>query len=254
MLNYRALISFLSIFCLTIFSTIVSKEESLSLRNNLTRAQTGDFIVAAQSKTYTLLHIYAKDEKSLIIEEVTVPASKIEREGFSWREWISKGAPNHTCWILYTVISATGEIQDAYSLSAYGWHSISLEDAFLPTLLNLRFQPMPDAGRKKVGDPLSEGGTGGKKIWHPQMVVDGKIIKGVLFNAWKTHWPKDRTPLSDKIIEVYFPQDQEKYPSYFPFWIQVTGAVGKADLRVVDSGIGLKSPVTAPGMKKQQNF
>lgn len=226
-------------------------DSTLSLRDNLSRGNPGDFIVAAQNKAYTLLLIKTKTPEALTIEEITVPASRIVRQNFSWRDWVSKGAPYHTSWVLYSVELGNGRMRESYALSQNSWYQTAMPESFLPTLLNLRFTLVSDKERKKVGDPLSEGGTGGRKLWQPPMVVDGKVIPGVAFNVWRTTWPHDNSPLADKIIEVYLPQDSAKYPSYFPYWMQAAGVVGKADLRVIDSGVGLKSPAPiAPNQLK----
>lgn len=232
-------------------TAVYGEPQILSLRNNLASGRPGDFIVAVQNKAYTLLHIQSKGEDSLTIEEITVPSSRISRENFSWRNWVMSGAPFHTAWMSYTVKLSTGEMRDSYALTQGNWFSVNLSDAFLPTLLNLRFVPISDKERKKVGNPMKGGGDI-KKIWQPPMVVDGQQIQGVLFTAWRARWPRDRTPLSDKIIEIYLPQDNEKYPSYFPYWIQAAGAIGKADLRVIDSGSGLVSP--APPLPGKRQF
>ena len=44
-----------------------------------------------------------------------------------------------------------------------------------------------------------------RPLWQPRMVIDGKPIQGVLFDAWKTDWPRDGSDLSNKTIEVYLP-------------------------------------------------
>lgn len=238
------------VFLLCVTSSLMaafpdSQGQGLSLRNNLGSGRPGDFIVTAQNKAYTLFHINSRSEDSLTVEEITVPASRINRNGFAWRDWVKNGAPNHTCWMIYTVRLSTGEIKESYALTQGNWYPINLSDTFLPTLLNLRFTQLSDKERKKVGHPLKDGGDGGKKIWQPPMIVDGQQVAGVLFNAWRARWPRDNTPLSDKIIEVYLPQDTGKYPAYFPYWLQAAGVIGKADIRVIDSGSGLVTSAPA---------
>ena len=48
------------------------------------------------------------------------------------------------------------------------------------------------------------------------------------------------------MIEVYVPHESNKYPAYFPYWLQISGMVGKAKVRIVDSGSQLASPARAP--------
>lgn len=251
MLSYLILRFVVGLMCLTTALT-ATQMPSLSLRNNLALGRPGDYIVAAQNKAYTVLHIYSKSEDNLTVEEITVPSTRIPKNNFSWKDWVRKGAPYHTCWMMYTVRLSTGDIRESYSFSQGSWYPASLADTFLPTLLNLHFTLISDKERKKIGHPLKDGGDGGKRIWQPPMVIDGQQIPNVQFHAWRARWPKDSTPLSEKVIEVYLPKESDKYASYFPYWLQAAGVIGKADLRVIDSGAGLVSPVPPlPGRKGQ---
>lgn len=219
----------------------------LLLRDNLKRAQKGDFIVTAQSKAYTVFHISDKAEDILTIEEITVPTGKIPQNNFSWKEWVRQGAPHQTNWILYKVRLASGEILESYSVSKKMWMEMAQVDNFLPTLLNLKLTLIPEQERKKVGpQPSGGGGPDFRKVWQPKMVLNGTTIPGVKFQAWRTHWPKDNSELSGKTIEVYIPEESDKYPSYFPYWLQIKGNVGAATLRIVDSGNGMASPGRMP--------
>ena len=47
------------------------------------------------------------------------------------------------------------------------------------------------------------------------------------------------------MIDLFLPSDPEHALSYFPAWLEVAGALGRAQLRIVDSGKGLVSPQTA---------
>ena len=222
-------------------------EASLLLRDNLKRAQAGDFIVTFQSKAYTLFHIYGKSGDILTVEEITIPQGKVSRDNFAWKEWVRQGAPNHTNWILYNVQLATGATSNCFSISKNGWYDMSQRDSFLPTLLNLQFAPIPLDERKKVGPPPHGDGPDFRKVWNPKMMVNGVVVPGVKFDALLTHWPKDGSELSGKAIEVYIPQEGDKYPSYFPYWLQIKGSVGgAATLRIIDSGTGLSSPAKLP--------
>ena len=74
------------------------------------------------------------------------------------------------------------------------------------------------------------------------MIVEGQVVPGVEFNAWRTRWIKDDSELSGKVIDIYLPKDADKHLSYFPYWLQISGVVGKAKVRIIDSGLGLRSP------------
>jgi hypothetical protein len=238
------LASFLLLNCLNPFWV----DASLSLRENMRKANKGDFIVTAQNKNYTLLHIYDKKGDLLTLEEITVPAQRIKPK-LVWREWVQQRAPGHTSWILYNINLTNGQIQDCFSISKKCWMNISEGENFMAALLNLQFTPIPLNERRKVGPVVDHTGLDRRSIWQPKMIVDGKAIPGVNFNAWQTRWPNDGTELAGKIIDIYMPDESGKYPSYFPYWLQVKGAVGKANVRIVDAGSKLVS--AAPPMPKK---
>lgn len=237
--------------CLFHLLCCLSLSANLSLRTNMQMAKKGDFLVAAQNKNFTLLHIYDKQNDTLIIEEITVPLARMAQRYSSWREWVRLGAPYHTSWILYAIKLSTGEIEDGFSVSQNGWLKFSRNDTFLPTLLNLQLAPILTQDRRKIGPPPNTGAPDWRKLWQPKMVVDGKTIPGVAFTAWRTRWPKDDSELSGKIIELYLPEETNKYPGYFPYWLQIRGSVaGKATVHIIESGAGLVSP--APPMPQRK--
>lgn len=217
-------------------------DSELLLRDNLKRAQPGDFLVSSQNKNYTMLLVRSKDADQLYIEEITMPASRLPKPPFSWRKWLEGGAPGHTCWLMYTIHLPTGTMQQTYSYTRNEWVTIPQSQNFFSTLLNLRLKKIDDNDRKKVGPPPAADSRDRRRVWQPDLVVDGNIVQGVPFEAWRTRWPSDGTELSGKSIEVYVPKDSDKYPAYFPYWLQISGIVGNAKVRIVDSGSGLTSP------------
>ena len=60
--------------------------------------------------------------------------------------------------------------------------------------------------------------------------------KNPKYEVYQTLWPKDDTPLSGKIIDLYF---DAKACSVFPFWIQVSNGNIDVILKTIDSGKGL---------------
>ncbi|MFI0435333.1 MAG: hypothetical protein ACH350_06365 [Parachlamydiaceae bacterium] len=221
-----------------IFSPLEANE--LILRHNLQHAQPGDYIVISAGKTQTLLLIYAKQPPLLTIEEVAVPESKTPSNG-NWKEWIAQGAQGNTSWVRYDVDLQTGKMIRYYSFTKRNWFEIPDADNFLSKLLNLKFTQIPDNLRKRIG-PKSKSGPELRPLWQPRMVVNGQTINGVIFDAWRTRWPSDGSELSGKMIEVYLPRDSQHYPAYFPYWLQINGAVGKAKIRIINSGSLLQSP------------
>ena len=250
--SYRTL--FLLLFALLPFSAhLFAEENEIFLRDNLKRAQKGDFIVTAQGKSYTLFHIFdKKNDNTLTIEEITIPISKVKLKNFSWRQWVYNRAPGNTAHLTYIINLTTGQISDFFSFTKNEWCTIPQSENFLSTLLNLRLYRVPKNERRKIGHPPPPGIINLRRFWQPQMTVDGHHIEGVAFDAWTTKWPKDNSELSGKTIEVYVPEDNEKYPSYFPYWLQISGLIGKAKVRIIDSGTGLVSPVRMPVRSQQE--
>lgn len=238
---------FLMFFCfhfLLSSASIAFGESKIYLRDNLIKAQQGDYIVTAQNKTYTLLHIYDKSNQTLTIEEINAPSGSLSQIK-SWKQWVKNNAPGHTSWIIYTIDLSDGAIRENYSFTKNTWSEMSQGDNYLSTLLNLQLASIPLRERKKIGPP-PDGSRDLRSVWQPQMVIEGKVIPNVEFEAWRTRWPKDGTELSGRAIEVYLPKESDKYSSYFPYWLQISGMVGKAKIRIVDSGHNLMSPKSRP--------
>jgi hypothetical protein len=233
------------IFLMLVFFGSIEAENVLYLRDNLKRAQKKDYLVTAQNKNYTLFHIYDKEDDLITIEEVTVPMNRFPRHMGSWKQWINLKAPGNTSWVMYKINLKTAQMVEFYSLSKNAWYDVNKTENFLTTLLNLRLEEVPMDDRKRVGFPTLPGMTDRRPFWQPKLVVNGQEVQGVFFNAWTTRWPKDGTDLADKTIEVYVPVENDKYPSYFPYWLQISGIIGNAKIRIIDSGNQMDSP-TAP--------
>jgi hypothetical protein len=221
-------------------SALPLQAEELFLRDNLQRAQPGDYIVISSNKTQTLMHIYAKQNQVLTIEEIAVPESKRSSD-LGWKEWVRQGAPGNTSWVMFDIDLRTGQMLRYYSFTKKNWFEIPEADNLLSKLLNLKFVKIPDDARKRVG-PKPTSGPDLRPLWQPRMTVEGKPVQGVPFDAWRTKWPRDGSDLSGKTIEVYLPRDSQRYPAYFPYWLQINGVIGKAKIRIIDSGSRLQSP------------
>lgn len=181
-----------------------------------------------------------KNNQVLTIEEIAVPENKSPSK-MSWKEWVNQNAPGNTSWVAYDINLNNGQMIRYYSFTKKNWFEIPDGDNFLSKLLNLRLTKIPDSARKKVGPPPISG-PDWRPLWQPRMIVNGEPIKNVPFDAWRTRWPQDGSDLSNKTIEVFLPRDSQLYPSYFPYWLQINGAVGKAKIRIIDSGTQLQSP------------
>lgn len=98
-----------------------------------------------------------------------------------------------------------------------------------------------------MGPRPPEGARDTRRYWAPKMVYEGEVVFDLKFEAWKTRWPRDCTEMSGKTITAYLPEEgQRKYPAYFPYWLEIQGMLGKAKVRIIDSGKGLRSPRPAP--------
>src|SRR6187401_3306624 len=84
------------------------------LRDNLKKTKAGDFIVAAQGKTVSLLRVIKNEEGKLTLEEISAP---IKTCPYSWRSWAQSGAPGNTSWVIYQIDLASGRMLSAYSLT-----------------------------------------------------------------------------------------------------------------------------------------
>lgn len=217
----------------------VMMADELLLKKNLEKAESGDYVVIAQGKSYTLFHILKVQNRLLTIEEITIPASLASE---TWRSWVENNAKGNTSWVHYQIDLEKDEMKNYYSFTKNGSFTVPEADNFLATLLKLNLQKIPYSLRRKIGPPQREKKEDSRYLWQPKMIVDGLTQEGVQFDAYSTIWPKDGGPLSGKMIEIYLPSNSTEYPAYFPYWLQAKGMAGQANVRVVDSGKGLVSP------------
>lgn len=237
----------LRFFFLILLATcsLSSNAEEISLKQTLSVATVGSYIVTEQNKTFTLLHIYDRRGTKLFLEEVAIPSSSFSRFRCGWKEWFESGAPDNTSWTLSQINLETAAFEESYSFTHGGWMDCAQEGGFLTTLLNLRFERLPDPERRKIGLPPGFGKPDYRPLWNPRLVVNGATIRNAAFSVWKGRWPTDGSELSHKNIEIYLPETADPnppFPTYFPYWIEVEGKIANAKVRVVDSGFGAISP------------
>jgi len=237
---------FYYLLCLFLLSNSSTEaQERLCLLENLQKANSGDFIVTSQNKCFSLLHVFNKTNTTIAIEEICIPSSKVSSSNFSWRDWMAQGAPKNTSWVTYTIDLSSGQLLESFALTKRGWQPIARQDSFFYTLLNLQLEKIPYEQRKRVGS-LIPTSHANKRLWQPTIVMDGNKIEGINFDGWKTFWPKDGSELSGKAIEAYTPVASSGYATYFPYWLQVSGSVICAKIRIIDSGKQLLSPASPP--------
>lgn len=226
------------ILALILFPVLLQGE--IYLKQQLSNSKKGDFVVTMQQKDLTVWHIQDRSPTAVLIEEVTVPCSRAHLPNNSWKEWFQKKCPCHTSWLVYTLDMKTGKLLSYYDVDQQRYLSVKMEDPFLTTLLNLPFYEVPLNGRKRVGS-FFDSPDDPRTYWQPPMIVDGVQIENVFFDHYRTAWPHDRTQLSGKTVDIFLPKPGSPYPTYFPYWLQISGGVGKARLRIVDTGSGMES-------------
>lgn len=245
-INYRWIIG---VLFLVAVSFSVSGNADMYLKERFLQAQPGDYIVTAIDNTYTILLIKEKHDRYLSIEEITIPSARFSQHKAGWqgwKPWVENNAPGHTSWVVYTINCVSGEMQNFFSYTKNTRCQGIEGNNFISMLLNLKMSKVPNKKRKKIGPPPSAGARDMRRVWVPKMVHEGQIIQGVPFEAWRTRWPQDTSDLCNKVIIAYLPQDTEKYPSYFPYWLEIHGLFGKAKIRIIDSGSRLQSPHSSP--------
>lgn len=238
----KKLNTFLNIFFLLVAFNLFGDGHPI-LRENMARAIPGDYIVTNQGKMFTVLYIRDKMPNGLILEEISAPKERIPKANFGWRSWIENDAPGNTSWVMYKLNTGNGEIEASFSYTKNCWFKIRDNENFLSTLMNTNFHLIPYKERKRVGPRgCNPSGKEARDLWNPKMIVNGRVIENVSFHAWKSRWPNDGSDLAGKAIEIYIPEKSDKYPSYFPYWLQISGIVGNAKIRIVESGSDLRSP------------
>ena len=221
---------YLSFLLLSIFSL---GAETLYLINNLKQAQTGDWIVINSFNSNTLMCITAKLDNYLLVEEISIP-SNLTPPNINWQNWAQNQAPGNNSWLRYEIDLQTGRIGNLYSVSKGCNCSLSEVNSFLSTMLSLPLSKIADSDRKRVGRKVFSSRDG--NTWQPKLKVNGCLIKGAKFDAFKGTWPADGSELAHKTIEIYLPAFQYECPNYFPYWIQVQAIIGKGYARIIDSG------------------
>jgi hypothetical protein len=220
------------ILCLFFCSSFLFSD--VCLKNNLQQAQQGDYVVISQNKIFILLHILNKNDEHITIEEVVIPKNRKTIHNQSWKTWINEGCNDNNSRILYKIDLATANCLHAYSMSQKKWLDVKCLGNILQKLLNINFVSIPQQDMRKVG--IENDKKLSSHIWQPRMIKEGKITKGVIFEAWKAKWPKDNSILANKNIEIYLPVDQAKYLSYFPYCLEIINTASRFSMHIVDTG------------------
>jgi hypothetical protein len=226
-------------FFLILLLTTLSLGASPLLHEKLSHAEVGAFIVTSQEGHYSLLTVRSLNYPLIVLEEISIPCKQIDSNRTNWKEWVQKKAPGHTSWILYEIDLAAGKLRKAFSVQQQGW--LDASDHFLTRLLTLPLSPILERERKKIGTPSTEI-EDHRPLWNPPLIREGKKLVKAPFQAFRTTWPEERSPLSLCEIELYFAKELPTFP--FPFWIEVHSPHYTLKVRTVDSGAHLLSPLS----------
>lgn len=216
--------------------------QGFALRDLLRKAKSGEYIVMAQGRNQVVLLVREHHDDILTLEEITLPEEKKPRQITRWSDWITQEAPGNSAWVAYSIGLKAGNIIECYSYTKKGWCDIPPSENFLGTLLQLPLTPLDPDQRRRIGPMPRENERDTRPFWNPQMIIESKAIPNIAFDAWRTRWPCDGGEMSNKLIDLYLPKAGSPGLSYFPYWVQIGGAVGKVQVRIIDSGLNLKSP------------
>jgi hypothetical protein len=209
------------------------------LKERLTRAKSGDYIVAESNKMITVLIVRTLTPKSLILEEITAPAKHLKERPASWPEWVKAKAPGHSSWSMVEIDLGSGEIIECYSFSRASWVQLATSESLFATLIQLPLKSIQSGERRRIGPPPGSGESDFRQIWQPPLVFEGKTFPKAIFDAFETQWPQDNTDLAGKAVTLYF-DSEIRFP--LPYWIQVETSHAIGHFRAIDSGRNLHSP------------
>ncbi len=220
-----------------LFFLYLSSLSAFSMKEQIERGQSGDFIVSERDKRGELLRIHTLENDTLILEEIAFPSTLKLLGTKAWQEWIGQGAPGHTSWTLIEINLTHGTLLECFSFTRNAFLEIQETDLLFLKILPLSLKSLPPHERKKIGPPPVEGADN-RKLWNPELIFDGKKKKGVPCNVFSFLYPKETSPLSEKQFELYYDAENKDFP--FPYLIKITDdSSASYNIRVIDSGRGL---------------
>lgn len=210
---------------------------ALDLKQEIKKAEIGDFIVYSYKQSLVLLRICKQSGEEIEVEEISAPLASVKQK--NWQEWVKNGAPNHTSWTISTIDLVDGKVLSIFSVDDKKFLNSNPSLQFLPTLVKLSLQPIEPHDRKMVGAQPLPGEIDQRRLWLPKIYFAGKEITPPIA-AYKVFWPKDESELAGKPLDLYFAEKEAL--SYLPYWIEVAAGVSKAKILALDSGHKLASP------------
>jgi|JI9StandDraft_1071089.scaffolds.fasta_scaffold36864_3 hypothetical protein len=210
---------------------------AFSMKEQLCKGQSGDFIVSERDKRGELLRLHTITQDSVILEEIVFPATLKLKGVKAWQEFLEQGAPGHTSWTLLEIDIKGDTLLECFSFTRSAWLEFQESDLMLLKILPLSLKPLSSYERKRIGPPPVEG-QDNRKIWNPELFFDGIKKKGANCNVYGFLYPKEASPLSGKQFEIYYDAENKEFP--FPYLIRITDDSNASyNIRVTDSGRGL---------------
>lgn len=210
-----------------------------SLKEILSHAKRGDYIVAESGKMLTLISIQSITSKSILIEEISAPLKNIKADITSWQNWVKNKAPGASSWSVLEMDLENGQILDCYSFTRNAHVQISQKESLLATLFQLPLKTVQSEKRRRIGPTPMPGEGDFRKLWLPSLVIEGKKIQNPQFNVYETTWPNDQSELDGRQVTLYFDQEM-RIP--LPVWIDIETSHVNGRIQVIDSGKNLISP------------
>ena len=231
----------ISLFLLLVSPLFSPPLPAFSMKEQMERGRSGDFIVSERDKRGELLRIHTLENETLLLEEISFP-STLKISGIKgWQEWLKLGAPGHTSWTLIEINLRKGTLLECFSFTRNAFLELHENDLLLLKILSLPLKPLSPNERKKIGPPPPEGADH-RKVWNPELVFDGKKKKGGQCTAFSFLYPKENSPLSGKQFELYYDAENKDFP--FPYLIKITDDSNASyNIRITDSGRGLTTTV-----------
>lgn len=231
--------SLTAIFRFTVLCLVILPLQlvALDLKEEVKKAESGDFIVYQYKQSLVLLRIREQATPLLVVEEISAPATAATA---NWQEWLSKKAPGHTSWTISRINISSGRVESIFSVDDKAFLNSNPAFQFLPTLLQLTLKPIEPHDRKYIGAEPLAGEKDMRHLWFPKIIFEGKQLS-IPIEVYRVTWPDDDSELASKPIDVYFVQKSAL--TYLPYWIEVAGFIQKAKISALDSGKKLTSPI-----------
>nr|CRI42239.1 Uncharacterized protein BN1224_DC9_AO_00030 [Chlamydia pneumoniae] len=228
---------FLSFLFSTAFSGLFASQTSSlrTIQENIFLAKTGDYTVLSRGSQRTFVLVKSTTPKTVWIEIIHFPCIAYKErpslEQASWKTVIHQlESPSQVF-----VVSLSSEGSQFFSLNT---RTKSLEpvgkSTTVPAFLQIFDLPLSPAPANVIKTKGKE-----NKPWSPKVSFEGAPLTSISVNAWQGLWPKDRGPLSETGILMYFTQPDI---SVFPLWVSIETPKGTSIVRAVDIGHGATSP------------